>query len=104
MSDKNYGLALYKLIMEGGDDCGFQYVEEFGWISTGEFCVWVSYLWLNDFMTDLKRIFGNYIFDDGGFDANMQQDGVCINLCEALGNYLGIDDIEEVFPKEKYQH
>ena len=55
-------------------------------------------------MTDLKRIFGNYIFDDGGFDANMQQDGVCIDLCEALGNYLGIDDIEEVFPKEKYQH
>lgn len=103
MSDKNYGLALYKLIMER-DDCGFQYVEEFGWISAGKFCVWVSYLWLNDFMIDLKRIFGNYIFDDGGSDANMQQDGVCINLCEALGNYFSIDDIEEVFLKEKYPH
>lgn len=43
MSDKNYGLELYKIIMEG-DGCGFPYVEEFGWISTGEFCVWVSYL------------------------------------------------------------
>lgn len=100
MSDKNYGLELYKLIMEG-DSCDFPYVEEFGWISTGEFCVWVSYLWLNDFMTDLKNIFGNGMFDDGGFDANMQEDGICIDLCEAVGDYL---DIEEVFPKEKHQH
>lgn len=100
MRDKNYGLELYKLIMEG-DKNGFPYVDEFGWISTGEFCVWVSYLWLNDFMNDLKDIFGNGMFDDGGFDANMQEDGVCIDLSEAIGDYL---DIEEVFPKEKYQH
>lgn len=100
MSDKNYGLELYKLIMEGSN-CGFPYVDEFGWISTGEFCVWVSYLWLNDFMVDLKNIFGNGMFDDGGFGANMQENGVCIDLSEAIGNCL---DIEEVFPKEKYQH
>lgn len=100
MGTKNYGLELYKLIMES-NSCGFPYVDEFGWINTGEFCVWVNYLWLNDFMSDLKKIFGNGIFDDGGFDANMQEDGICIDLCEALGGYL---DIEEVFPKEKYQH
>lgn len=100
MSNKNYGLELYKLIMEG-NSCGFPYVEEFGWISAGEFCVWVSYLWFNDFMNDLKGIFGNGMFDDGGFDANMQKDCVCINMCQAVGNYL---EIEEAFPKEKYQH
>lgn len=96
----NYGLELYNLIMEC-NSFGFSYVDDFGWISTGEFCVWVSYFMLNDFMNDLKYIFGNGMFDDGGFDANMQEDGVCIDLREALGNYL---DIEEVFPKEKYQH
>lgn len=100
MSEKNYGLELYKLIMEGSN-CGFPYVEEFGWISTGEFCAWVSYLCLNDFMTDLKNIFENGMFDDGGFDANMQEDCICIDLCEAVGDYL---DIEEVFPKDKYKH
>ena len=100
MSEKNYGLEVYKLIMEGSN-CGFPYVEEFGWISTGEFCAWVSYLCLNDFMTDLKNIFGNGMFDDGGFDANMQEDCICIDLCEAIGDYL---DIKEVFPKDKYKH
>ncbi len=100
MSEKNYGLEFYKLIMEGSN-CGFPYVEEFGWISTGEFCAWVSYLCLNDFMTDLKNIFGNGMFDDGGFDANMQEDCICIDLCEAIGDYL---DIKEVFPKDKYKH
>lgn len=100
MSEKNYGLELYKIIKEG-DSYGNSYVSEFGWISTGEFCVWVEYWSLNDFMEKLKEIFGYGMFDDGGFDANMQEDGVCIDLCEALGNYL---DIEGVFPKDEYQH
>lgn len=100
MSDKNYGLELYKIIKEGDGD-GDSYVSEFGWISTGEFCVWVDYWSLNDFMKKLKEIFGYGMFDDGGFDANMQEDGVCIDLCEALENYLNIED---VFPKDKYQH
>lgn len=95
MSEKNYGFELYKIIKEE------PFVDEFGWISTGEFCAWVSYWYLKDFMDKLKEVFGNGMFDDGGFSANMQEDSVCIDLCEALGDYL---DIEDVFPKDKYRH
>lgn len=95
MSDKNYGLELYKLIND------FPYVKEFGWISTGEFYVWVSHLWFDSFMTDLKNIFGYEIFDDGNFNANIQSDTVCINLNNVLDGYV---DVEEVFPKDKYQY
>lgn len=102
MASKNYGLELYKLIMTPDEeDLDVSYVSEFGWISTGEFCVWVSYFEFDAFMHDLKEIFGNGMFDDGGFDANMQEDCVCIDLCSALGGYL---DIAEVFPKDKYKH
>lgn len=100
MCNENYELELYKLIMEGSS-CGFPYVSEFGWINTDKFCVWVNYLWLNDFMNELKKVFGNGMFDDGGFNVNMQEYGVCIDLCEAIGGYL---DIEDVFPKDEYQH
>ena len=31
----------------------------------------------------------------------IQADCVCIDLCEAIGNFI---DIEEVFPKDKYEH
>lgn len=41
------------------------------------------------------------MFDDGAFVANMQSDGVCIDLAEVLGGYL---DIEAVFPKDKFKH
>lgn len=100
MSEKNYSLELYKIIKEGGS-YGNPYVSEFGWISSGEFCVWVDYYCLNDFMEKLKEIFGYGMFDDGGFDANMQIDGVCIVLNDVLNGYV---DIEEVFPKDKYRH
>lgn len=86
----------YKVVTEDED-----IVEEFGWISNTEFCVWISYYNLFDFMDSMKNIFGYGMFDDGGFNANMQSDGVCIDLCEMIGDYL---EIEEVFSKEKYQH
>lgn len=41
------------------------------------------------------------IFEDGGFDANMQGDYVCIDLCVTIGSFV---DIEEMFPKDKYGH
>ena len=46
-------------------------------------------------------MFGLGLFDDGGIEANMQTDCICIDLCILLGNYL---DIETVFPKDQYQH
>lgn len=92
----NYELELYKLITDDND-----YVSELGWVSDNEFFVWVSYLELYDFMKELKRIFGYGLFDDGSFNVNMREDSVCINLCEAVGNYL---DVKEVFSKDRYQH
>lgn len=93
-------LELYKLLTEVDED-EWNIVQELGWISDKEFCVWVSYVWIDDFVTELKRIFGLGMFDVGGFDARMQCDCICIDLCVALEGYI---DIEEVFTKEKYQH
>ena len=92
---KIYELELYKLIKEG------EYVSEIGWINDDSFCAWISYMDLDDFIEQVVDILGYGIFDDGGFDANMQEDGVCIDLCEMLGGYI---DVEDVFPKEKYKH
>lgn len=101
---KNYELELYKLVMnpEEDDDLYVSYVDEFGWVSDKEFCVWVSWLWIKEFMERLQQIFGNGIFCEGGFIANVQEDCLCIDLCESVDGY-GVD-FEKVFPKEKYRH
>lgn len=97
----NYELELYKLIMTPDlEDLDLSYIDEMGWVDD-MFLVWVSYIWLSDFIEGLKGIFGYGLFDDGGFNANMQSDGVCIDLCEALGSYISI---ENVFSKDKYRH
>ena len=77
------------------------HIDEFGWINDNKFCVWVSHLWLHEFIEGLKEIFGYGLFDEGGIEVNMQIDCTCIDLCDLLGGYL---DIETVFPKEQYQH
>jgi hypothetical protein len=95
MRDTNYELELFKIVTED------KYVEELGWVSDTQFCVWIRYYDLDDFMKRMKDVFGHSLFDDGGFDSNMQYNGVCIDLCKMLEGYI---DIEEVFSKEKYQH
>jgi len=97
MSDE---LRLYKLLTDTDED-DFNYIQEMGWINDEEFCVWINYVWIDDFMRELKDIFGYGIFDDGGFDANMQHHCACIDLCKAIGDSI---DIENMFPKNKYQH
>lgn len=97
----NEGLELYKLCCTSDNKHRTVLVDELGWISNSEFCVWVSYLFLGEFMEGLTAIFGNGIYDDGGFDANMQEDGVCIDLCQAIGEII---DLSEVFPKKDYKH
>lgn len=92
----NYELELYKLITNDNN-----YVNELGWVSDKEFFVWVPYLELYDFMKELKRIFGYGLFDGDSFNVNMREDSVCIDLCEAVGDYLNLED---VFPRDKYQH
>lgn len=99
---RNYELELYKLIIRPDEiDPDICYVQELGWINDNEFCVWIDYLVLDEFICNLKNIFGYGIFDDGGFNGNMQSDCICIDLCEAIGSFV---DIEEVFPKDKYRH
>jgi hypothetical protein len=92
----NYELELYKLLTDDNN-----YVDELGWVSEDKFFIWVSYLELYDFMKELTRIFSCGLFDDGSFNVNMREDCICIDLCEAVGNYLSV---ENVFPKDKYQH
>lgn len=94
-------LALYKICCTSENEYDSQFVDELGWVSDTEFCVWVSYLWIKEFIEEITKLFGYGIFDDGAFDANMQSNCVCIDLCKALGYCI---DIEEVFPKEKYEH
>lgn len=63
--NKNYELELYKLCCAGDNEYGTCIVDELGWISDSEFCVWVSYLYLKEFMDSLKELLGYGIFDDG---------------------------------------
>lgn len=94
-------LQLFKLITNPDEqDEDFSYIDEFGWVND-EFYIWINYWHLGKFINKLREIFGYGIFDDGGFDGNIQEYGVCINLVDALDGYV---DLEEVFPKDKYQH
>lgn len=98
----NYELQLFKLCCTSENEYEMNYVDELGWIDDKQFCVWVPYLFVQEFMEALKKIFGYGLFDDGGFDCNMQSDGICIVLNDVLSGY-GID-FEEAFPKESYPH
>ena len=75
--------------------------DELGWINDEQFCVWIPYCYLQYFIENLCKIFGNCIFDDGGFNANIQEEQVCIDLCETIGHCI---DIESVFPKDEFKH
>lgn len=100
---KNYELELYKLITNPEKEYhDISYVDEFGWVSDTEFCVWINSLWFNDFLKGLNDIFGYSLFDEGGIEARIGSDYVCINLTDAIGGY-GVD-LERVFPKNEYRH
>lgn len=77
------------------------YVVEFGWASNDTLYVWVCYIFLKDFVDELTEILGNGVFDEGGINANMQNDCLCIDVDELLGSYI---NVEEIFPKDKFQH
>lgn len=98
MSNKNYELELFKLVEGKGND----YVYERGWVSDTEFYIWVYYFNLEDFINEATEIFGNGMFEDGGFFGHMRADSVCIDLCEMLEEYD--IDFEAVFPKDEYPH
>ena len=96
----NQSVEIYKLIVSPDeDDKDIQWVDEFGWIKD-EFVVWVSKYWWTDFISKLTDILGYSIFDEGGFDAKIQEDCICFVLSDITSDI----DFEEIFPKDKYQH
>lgn len=101
--DKNYELEIYKLIMNPDeDDSAISYVDEFGWINDCEFIVWINIVWFHEFIKQLREIFDETIFDEGGFEATIGPGYVCIDLVDILSGYD--IDFEEVFPKSKFTH
>ena len=90
---------LYKLLATEDNEYETALADEIRWQSDDSLLVWIPYLWIDDFMNELVKIFGTGIFDDGGFDGNFQDGCVCIDLEEAIGFNT---DLEEIFPKDKY--
>lgn len=95
-------IELYKLLVTEDNEHKTALADELGWVSDNEFLVWVSYLWIGEFMESLKKIFGEGLFDDGGFNGNFQSSGVCLDLKEILCGY-GIE-LKDIFPPDKYKH
>lgn len=99
---KNYGLELYKLIINPENDPDIIYADEHGWVDDETFCVWVHLVWFADFIKALTDIFGYSLFDDGGIEARIGSNYVCVDLGKIASDY-GID-LESIFPKEKNRH
>lgn len=75
-----------------------EYATEFGWINEDCFCIWVSWYWIDNCLDDLRDLYSNSLFDDGGISAKIQDDCICIELSDTF------IDIESMFPKDKYKH
>lgn len=95
-------MKLYKLLVTEDNEHETALADELGWVSDDSFLVWVSYLWIKEFMESLKEMFGESLFDDGSFDGNFQSNGVCLDLEEILGGYD--IDLKAIFPPSRYKH
>ena len=82
---------LTKLIIES------DYVECYKWVDD-MFLIWVRHIWWDNFIDELGQMFGNSLFDEGGFDAKIQEDYICLDLVDILGGYI---NIKEVFPYDE---
>lgn len=96
------GFELYKLLITEDNEHGEELATEIRWVSDDELLVWVPYIWFGEFIESITNILGHGIFDDGGFDGNIQKYGVCINLFKVVDGY-GID-LKEIFPLKKYSN
>lgn len=102
MNAERCAIELYKLCCRSNNYYGHCLVSESGWVSSAEFYVWIQYPYLYDFMGRLNEIFHHGLFDDNYFKATMLESGACIDLCEALGGYLDVEDLEKAFPKKVF--
>ena len=92
--EPNKELELYKLVTNGGFECG--------WTGEKEFLIWVYLFELEDFVKRISGIFGDFMFEDGGVKIALLKDYVCIDLCTMLCDYD--IDFENVFPKNEFKH
>lgn len=95
-------LELYRVLTTKDNKYKTVLADELGWVSDNEFIVWISYIWVKEFIDSLKGIFGVSLFDDGGFNGNFQSDGVCFDLQEILEGYNV--DLKKIFPIDEYKH
>ena len=94
------GLKLYKLLATEDNEYETALADEIRWTTDDKLLIWIPYLWINEFMHELVEMFGYGIFDDGSFDGNFQYDCICIDLEQAIGGCVMLEDI---FPKDKYK-
>ena len=95
-------IKLYKLLLTEDNEHETALADEIRWISKDKLLIWVPYLWINEFMTSIKEIFGEGMFDDGGFNGNFQRDCICIDLKEMLQDYNL--NFESIFPVNEYSN
>lgn len=90
-------LKLYKLLTDEDSP-----VCEFGWLSKNEFCVWIYFFALDNFMKEIQEIVGDYLGNDGGTDCTICGDTIVIDIYDALeANDI---EVENVFPIDEFRH
>lgn len=74
------------------------YAEELRWINDNQFCAWVPWIEIYDFLNELKESFGSAIFDEPKeMNANIQERYICFDLTEMFSGRDGF--IEDTYPK-----
>lgn len=89
----NNELDLYKLLLN--DDS----VKDLGW-RNDMFLVWIYSTEINKFISKLKQIFGDSLFDDSRLEIQAGEYDYCIDLTQIDSKYsVGL---EEIFSKKEF--
>lgn len=98
--DAEQELRIYKLIATD-ENYGMNLPSEFGWVSERTFIVWVPYAYIQLFSEALINIFSyDYYMENGGVNTKMQERGMAIDLTSIIFR----DELEDVFPRDKYTY
>ncbi len=75
------------------------FCNEYRWINDKEFCVWINYYNLQEFVDELNKIIGIEP-SNSECDAQLQDNCLCIVLNKSIINENCGYDLEEIFSKE----
>lgn len=75
------------------------FCNEYRWINDKEFCVWINYYNLQEFIDELNKII-RIEPSNSECDAQIQDNCLCIVLNKSIIDECGYYDLEEMFPKE----